>query len=414
MNDSSYEHGSATHLECAGPTAEQWAIYIHFPFCTHRCAYCDFATDAVLQVPSARYREAILREWQLRIEHLEPRPITSVFFGGGTPSLWGASHIGAVLDTMAGWAPLSNDAEITLEANPGTVCGEDLLDYTRAGINRLSVGVPALDDVRLQALDRIHDVATARATLSDLASLLDSGDLKSASVDLIFGGPGQTLEDLERDVNGVLDYGLPHLSAYSLTVEPGTPLARLVAAGQVQPPDESLQVDMLEAIPAWTARHGLQRYEVSNHARPDHESRHNLAYWQGAHYLGLGVGAHGFLPHRDGVAGVRYGNVRQTGAWLAQLENDRLGEAMREPISAAMHLDERVLTGLRLEQGLDVRDLRGIVASSDCDDLLRRAHLLCNRGEPLAIEDERIRVTTAGVRRLDGLILDLLDSTTPG
>ena len=295
-------------------------VYIHFPYCLHRCGYCDFATTVARVVPRERYLQHILTELEMRAASQQFAPLETVFFGGGTPSLWGPAAIAAVLDWLNRRAGFAENPEITLEANPGALESGDLAAYATAGITRVSVGIQALHDARLRALDRLHDAAAARQTLAQLGDLLATGRLRSANADLIFGVPGQTLLDLRTDVAGILDYGLSHLSAYSLTVESGTPLAAQVKRGLVARPDDDLQATMLDALPGMLAPYGLARYEVSNYARPGHPSRHNLAYWTGRYYLAVGVGAHGFLPE-PGAVGLRYGNSRKHERWMAALAN---------------------------------------------------------------------------------------------
>jgi oxygen-independent coproporphyrinogen-3 oxidase len=383
-----------------------WSVYVHFPYCLRRCAYCDFATTVAREPPRDDYRVAILAELAQRTADLPRAPIATVFFGGGTPSLWGPSHLAAVLDWLDGWGGLAADAEVTMEANPGTLEAGDLAACAAVGINRVSVGVQALADDRLRALDRVHDAAAAHATLRTLGELLSAGKLRSANADLIYGGPGQGRAEAEADVRGVLAYGLPHLSAYALTVESGTPLAERVQRGLQRPPDEGLLADVLGAMPTWTAAHGLARYEVSNFARPGHACRHNLAYWQGHHYLAVGVGAHGFLP-AAGLVGIRYGNSRDHRRWFDGVRTECLAEDLRETIDVDSHLTERLLTGLRLTEGLDLGALRADLGESAVAALGARARREIAKGAPLALSEERLCVLPAGWHRLDGWVLAL-------
>jgi oxygen-independent coproporphyrinogen-3 oxidase len=388
-----------------------WAVYVHFPYCLHRCAYCDFATIAVRDVPREAYLASIVQEFTTRTRDLPAAPIASVFLGGGTPSLWGPRNISDLLEMLHRWGGLLPDAEITLEANPGTLESGDLRAYASAGIRRVSVGIQALDDGRLAALDRIHDAGAARRTLAEIADLLASGRLRSASADLLFGAPGQTMQDLQRDVDAVLGYGLPHLSAYSLTVEAGTPLAGQVARGLRKAPDDDLQSDMLDALPKMTAGHGLHRYEVSNFATEGHQCRHNLTYWTGGRYLALGVGAHGFLPPRQdaaaGVLGHRYGNTRSHAAWSAAVGKGRVCEEIQEDIDAETHVTERLMTGLRLAAGVDLAALRRDVGDQPCEALVLRAERAVRRGRPLELEADWLRLRPEGVRLLDAILTEL-------
>ena len=386
-----------------------WSVYVHFPFCRHRCAYCDFATVAAEVIPRQQYTRNVLRELQLRCSDAAAAPISTVYFGGGTPSLWGAQHIAQVLQWLDDWGGLTDGAEITLEANPGATDAAQMDELCAAGVNRLSIGVQAVDDGRLQALDRVHDAGGALATLGHMRELLQRGRLVSASADLMLGGPHQGLGELRADVEKVLQFRMPHLSVYALTVEDGTPLAAQVDRGLRAPPDEELQADMLAALPGWLADAGLAQYEVSNFAAPGHESRHNTAYWKGHRYLAVGVGAHGFIPSARGV-GRRYGNHRDLRAWTADIATGRHPEAFGEQIDAAMHADERLLTGLRLRAGVDVGPWRAWAPDGWVDALLRAADELSRRGDPVAVDGERVRVLPKAWPVLNDWVLRLSEA----
>lgn len=382
------------------------AVYIHFPWCLHRCAYCDFATIAARQIPRERYTRAILSELELRIADTTLTPIESIFFGGGTPSLWGPSHVAEVLGWLAARVGLSGDAEITLEANPGTVESGDLAAYAAVGVTRISVGIQALDDRRLQRLDRLHDTQAALATLATLRDLLDRGVLQSASADLILGSVGQGQAELRADIALLLTFELPHVSVYALTVEPGTPLFAQVQRGMAHAPDDDLQATMLAALPGLLRPAGLEPYEVSNFARPGHECRHNLAYWTGQHYLSAGVGAHGFAAF-SGAIGRRYGNHRSHALYFGAVEAGQAPEAFGEVIDARMHMDERLLTGLRLRDGVDLGAWRSWAGDQVCDAVLRQARSMADRGEPVVVRGERIALTEAGMLAVDWVVLAL-------
>lgn len=386
-----------------------WSVYIHFPYCLRRCAYCDFATSVARDIPREAYLDAILHELELRTRDLEPATIDTVFFGGGTPSLWGPGPVAAVLQWLDAWGGMAADAELSLEANPGAAQAGVLGEYTAAGINRLSVGIQALSDDRLRALDRVHDAAAARVTLAEIGALLARGSLRSASADLLFGAPGQSMADLRQDVRGVLDAGLPHLSAYSLTVEPGTPLHGRVERRIQAPPDEGLQAEMLAALPDLVVPFGLSRYEVSNYAKPAHRCLHNLAYWNGSFYLSAGVGAHGFLPSPGpGLVGRRYGNTRSPETYLRSLAAGVCSEDLSEDIDADTHLTERVMTGLRLGDGLDLLALQRDLGADRVLALTGRARRAIARGLPLQLDAQRLGVADRDLHQLDRLILALV------
>ena len=394
----------------AAPRQGTWSVYIHFPWCLKRCAYCDFATAVSVQIPREAYLEAILAELAIRTRDLQPAPIATVFFGGGTPSLWGPQPVAAVLGWLDRWAGLAQGSEITLEANPGAAEEGDLRGYVAAGVNRISLGVQALDDKRLALLDRVHDAAAARQTLSLLGRWVADGQLQSASADLLFGAPSQDLTRLRADVDGVLGHGLPHLSAYALTVEEGTPLATRVDRGLQAPPDDDLQMRMLMQMPALVGAHGLERYEVSNFSKPGHRSRHNLVYWQGGHYLAAGVGAHGYLPTESGE--IRYGNTRQHRDYLSALGPGKraqpvLAEALRETVTPAMRLSELLLTGLRLDDGLDLRSVERDCGAAALQRLLERVQRAQTRGYSIETDGHFIRVAADATERLDAVIREL-------
>ncbi len=385
------------------PHQGAWSVYVHFPWCLKRCAYCDFATSVAESIPRTAYTQAVLTELRLRTAHLGPAPIATVFFGGGTPSLWGPDHVATVLHWLGRWANLQSGAEITLEANPGAAEIGDLRDYAAAGINRLSIGVQSLHARHLRWLDRAHDRAAALTAVQRAVTLIADGTLQSASADLIFGIPGQTLADLRADVATLLGLGLPHLSAYALTVEDHTPLQSRIARGEVRAPSDRATVRHLVALPALAAAHGLHRYEVSNFARLGHASRHNQAYWRGDHYLAVGVGAHGFVPAR-GLCGARYANVRHSGKYLAQLAAGELAVDLEETIDAATHATERILTGLRTAAGVDLTDLDRATGAGTAERLLARARARGMVDREVAIVDGHLRLCDASWPRLDGVI----------
>lgn len=390
----------------AAPRQGSWAVYVHFPWCLKRCAYCDFATSVANEIPRQAYCDAVIAELAMRTRAMAPAPIASVFFGGGTPSLWGDRYVGAVLQWLDAWGGLRADAEVSLEANPGAAEHGELAALTAAGINRISAGIQSLHPAHLRWLDRVHDAGQAAAMIDKLASLLAAGRLRSASCDLIYGVPGQTAAQVQADVQQIVGAGIPHLSAYSLTVEAGTPLHRRVDRDPAQAPDDELQLHILEALPTWTAALGVQQYEVSNFARTGHRCRHNLSYWTGDHYLAVGVGAHGFLPHAD-LCGQRYGNVRSAPTYLRRIGQGQLVEDFRETIDAGTHLRELVLTGLRLQDGLAWQHVAAIVGDTATAKLRRRAEGMARAGEPVQVDGQGVRVRPEGVRRLDSLIATL-------
>jgi oxygen-independent coproporphyrinogen-3 oxidase len=388
------------------------AVYVHFPFCLSRCGYCDFATTAPASIPRRDWRRAVIAELERRTAALAGWPVDSVYFGGGTPSLWGPGEVEAVLAAVRKRLGMLEGAEVSLEWNPGSAATTDLAACASVGVTRISVGVQTLDDRALAALGRRHRADEARQTLAALSELVAAGRLASANADLLYGLPGQRVAEAAADVSALLALGLPHLSAYALTLEAATPLAGAIADGREIPPDEAVAAAVFSALPEWLAQAGLQRYEVSNHARPGHECRHNLAIWSGSFYIGLGAGAHGFLPDPEGGAGVRYANLGDPAAWLTAVARGEPGEALRERVSGRAHLDERVLTGLRLAEGLDLGLLAADLGPEPVARLRLRAAAAIAEGLPLVIGSDRLRVRRSGFRWLDAVILELLTAGT--
>ncbi|NUN14806.1 MAG: radical SAM family heme chaperone HemW [Myxococcales bacterium] len=334
-------------------------IYIHFPFCRRRCHYCDFNTYAVLAIPVEEYTSAIIRELETRAESMAHIEISSVFLGGGTPGLWGADPVRRVLECVRAHYRVTPTAEITIEVNPGE-CGVDLLRAYRdvSGCNRVSFGVQSLSDKLLAAMDRLHSADQARQALQDA----DRAGFRRYSADLMFGLPGQSLKRWVKDVREIASMGLSHVSLYNLMVEPNTPLYLRVRDNKVRLPREKLQVEMLEQGFFHLAEFGLTRYEISNFAKPGQESVHNLHYWQGRPYLGVGAGAHSFVAaanhNSPDAVGIRTSNVRKFGEYMKSVQADGTAIAFSEEISPLTHLRERLMTGLRLIRGVDLDDVK--------------------------------------------------------
>ncbi|MBI3974480.1 MAG: radical SAM family heme chaperone HemW [Chloroflexi bacterium] len=313
------------------------AAYLHVPFCRTKCLYCDFNTYAGKERLTGEYVAALAGEVARRGAETEGLPFETVFFGGGTPSLLSLSQVRRLMDTLRRSAGICADAEITFEANPGTF-GRDYLEGLRAlGINRLSLGVQSLDDETLRRLARTHNAAQAFAAVR----LARDAGVPSANVDLIYGLPWQTRETWQDHLARALDAEPDHVSLYALTVEEGTPLATLVAKGRWRVPDADSVADMYEAALPLLERAGYRHYEVSNWARPGHESRHNLTYWRNEAYVGCGAGAHSF------VQGRRFWNVRPIEAYIRRAATGTL-EAGDERLTPAEQLAETAVLALRL------------------------------------------------------------------
>ncbi|MDT8340829.1 MAG: radical SAM family heme chaperone HemW [Longimicrobiales bacterium] len=379
-----------TRLPAAGGVN---ALYVHAPFCARRCGYCDFA----VQVRRTGDLEAWTRALRTEMELLEAAGVRladrlgTLYVGGGTPSLLGPNAMAALADVLGRERLGAPALEWTTEANPESFTPELARAWRRAGVTRLSLGVQSFHDGVLRWMGRMHGPEGARAAVRNAGA----AGFESVSVDLIFGLPEGVERDWRRDLDEVERLQVPHVSLYGLTAEPGTPLGRSVAAGRTRmAPEERYREEYLTAHQRLTAM-GLRAYEVSNFARPGYESRHNLGYWDGTPYLGLGNGSHSFLPP------VRRWNLRDWGAYLKALEEGRLPEEDRESIGGDADRMERVWLGLRTIRGipdawLRTADARGLVSGWVAQGLA-------------VWEDGRVRLTPEGWLLLDRLAVELSD-----
>lgn len=334
------------------------AVYVHIPYCARKCAYCDFNSyDRFGEPQVERYIRALQREMALaaRRPEVTGRPVTSVFFGGGTPTVLSGEQLADLLTTLTSLFPLAPGAEVTSEANPGTVDEAKLAAMRQAGFNRLSLGVQARQDHLLERLGRIH---RAPEVEESVRAARRSG-FSNLNLDLMYGLPGQTLADWRDTLDWVVSLGPEHISAYSLIIEPGTPFGALHERGLLALPGEDLEAAMDEMVLDTLPKSGLEAYEVSNFARTGHRCRHNLVYWHNEEYLGLGPGAFGFL------GGERSWNLRRPQDYdAALLEQDRLPVEDRERPDPATSMGETVMLGLRLTEGLELERFRRRFGSS--------------------------------------------------
>lgn len=346
-----------SHERDTAGAPEAFGIYVHFPWCLSKCPYCDFASRAAPVIPHERYGDAILRELELRQDQFASRTTTSVFFGGGTPSIWEAAQVDRVLKALNARYPFASTAEITLEANPGAADEARFAAYRSAGVNRLSIGAQSFQPQVLTSLGRQHtpDEVT-RAVRAGRAA-----GFQNMSVDLIYGAPGHTVERVRDDARRAIDLGTEHLSAYALTLvhlAEEVPMARDKELGRIVVPDDDEQADMGEALREELAGAGFTRYEISNYSRGvGRQAQHNLLYWRGGSYLALGVGASGFAKSADGRSGTRYANKRAPDFYFADIERGLLSEKDHETVEAKDILLEQLFTGLRLTEGLDLAAL---------------------------------------------------------
>lgn len=376
---------------------EPLALYVHWPFCLAKCPYCDFNSHVRERVPHARFVAALRAELAWEAARLGRRPLASVFFGGGTPSLMEPDGVAAILgDARRLFEPLP-ELEVTLEANPTSVEAGKLAAFRGAGVNRLSLGVQALDDPALRFLGREHSAAEALAAL-ELARAL----FPRLSFDLIYARPGQTLAAWQAELDRALALAADHLSLYQLTIETGTRFEALHRSGALHLPDPDLAAQLYEATAASAARRGLLPYEVSNYALPGSESRHNLAYWRYADYAGIGPGAHGRVTVGGQLLATR--RHRAPEPWAERVERQGHGSAGEAPVLPADRAREMLLMGLRLSEGVDRARFaaRTGIALDDALDLgtLRAA---LDEGY-LAADDAGLRATHEGRLRLDALL----------
>ena len=331
-------------------TSADFGIYVHWPYCARKCPYCDFNSHVRAAIDETAWLEAILKElaWTAALQG-DKRPIvSSIFFGGGTPSLMSGESVGRIIDEIAGLWPHAGATEITLEANPASAEAKRFHDYRAAGVNRLSLGVQALSDDDLKFLGRLHSVAEAKSALGSALGVFDR-----VSIDLIYARPNQTVAQWRRELSEALSFGTSHLSLYQLTIEPATPFATLYRTGTLKIPDEDTAASLYETTQELTESRGLPAYEISNHARVGDEAQHNLLYWRYGSYAGVGPGAHGRL-HIDGTV-IATSNEKLPERWRERVREAGIGFAERSGLSDEQASREHLLMNLRLHEGLDVQ-----------------------------------------------------------
>ncbi|MDQ2065175.1 radical SAM family heme chaperone HemW [Xinfangfangia sp. CPCC 101601] len=373
-----------------------FGVYVHWPFCKAKCPYCDFNSHVRQSVDQSAWAEAFLSEIDRTAAETGPRAVQSVFFGGGTPSLMDPALVGAILDRIASRWSMANDAEITLEANPTSVEAERFLGYRDAGVNRLSLGIQALNDEDLRRLGRQHSSTEALAALS-----LARETFARVSCDLIYARQDQTLDGWKAELRQLLALGPDHMSLYQLTIEDGTAFKRLFDEGKLRGlPDEDLAAEMYEVTEDLCREAGLLAYEVSNYAKPGSESRHNLIYWRMGDYAGIGPGAHGRLTLPNGRFGTS--TLRAPEAWLGAAQNGN-GELEREVLTDEDRAVEYLMMSMRLSEGSDMTRfaaLRGMPLPET------RVNALINDGF-LTKSGDQLIATPAGRLVLNRLLLEL-------
>jgi putative oxygen-independent coproporphyrinogen III oxidase len=375
-----------------------FGVYIHWPFCAAKCPYCDFNSHVRHQpVDQERFAAAFATELATMRGRTGPKTVTSIFLGGGTPSLMKPETVAAVLDAVAANWTVAGGAEVTLEANPSSVEASRFRGYRAAGVNRVSLGVQALNDADLKFLGRLHNVAEALTAIGLAREIFPR-----LSFDLIYARPGQTLEAWANELDEAIGHAADHLSLYQLTIEEGTPFHALHAAKKFAIPGPDLAADLYAITHEVTAARGLPAYEISNHARPGAESRHNLTYWRYGEYVGVGPGAHGRFVERGRRIVTITEKMPET--WLNLVEAKGHGITGGETLTRSEEVDEFLLMGLRLTEGIDLaryEELAGRPFSTP------RLSTLEDEGLVEQIGNSRLRATPTGMIVLDAVVADL-------
>jgi oxygen-independent coproporphyrinogen-3 oxidase len=380
------------------PADQAFGVYIHWPFCLSKCPYCDFNSHVRREaIDEPRFTRAFTAEIAATAARVPGRTVSTVFFGGGTPSLMQPATIAAMLDAIARHWRMAPDVEITLEANPTSVEAMRFRGYRAAGVNRVSLGVQALDDRVLAELGRLHSAREALDAVAVARTVFGR-----YSFDLIYTRPGQRPNDWASELRTALAEAGEHLSLYQLTIEPETPFAALHAAGKLQLPDEDTSRALYDTTQDICAAHGLPAYEISNHARPRGECRHNLIYWRAHEYAGIGPGAHGRLD----IAGERHATAtaKRPEAWLAAVEAHGQGIVTDDVLTREERSDEFLLMGLRLAEGIDIARYAEI-AGRTLDPA--RIAVMHEHGLVETTPAGRLRVTLPGFPVLDAVVADL-------
>ncbi|MGC2087285.1 MAG: radical SAM family heme chaperone HemW [Bradyrhizobium sp.] len=378
--------------------ADAFGVYVHWPFCLSKCPYCDFNSHVRhTAIEQDRYARAFAQEIATTAERIGPREVTSIFLGGGTPSLMQPATVGAILDAIGQHWHVAGDVEVTLEANPTSVEATRFAGYRAAGVNRVSLGVQALDDASLKMLGRLHTAQEAMDAVKIARTAFDR-----YSFDLIYARPDQTPQMWSDELTRAIGEAAEHLSLYQLTIEEGTPFFGLHAAGKLKTPGEGLARTLYDVTQEICAKHGLPAYEISNHARPGAECRHNLVYWRGQEYAGVGPGAHGRLD----IGNRRHATAtdKRPEAWLMRVEANGHGVMTDDDLNSEERADEFLLMGLRLAEGIDPKRYAAI-SGRTLDP--NRIALLREEGAIAVDADGRLRVTQEGFPVLDAVVADL-------
>ncbi len=384
--------------------SQPFSLYIHIPYCISKCPYCDFNSHVVAAIPESDYTEALLRELEFygASNDWRGRTVQSVFFGGGTPSTFKPASIGKLLAWIAATFPIDVDCEITMEANPGTVDAANFAGYRDAGVNRISVGVQSFQPRLLKFLGRIHDAEEAKHALK----VVKKSGFENFSFDLIYANPGQTLEELANDLDTAMEFQPPHLSAYNLTFEEGTPFHHEFRSGRLAHLSEDEEIAMAELIESKLNGAGLTRYEISNYARPGCHSRHNVNYWRSGDYLGLGAGAHSYRRNADGVTGRRWSDEKNPARYMALVKETSQAIVEREEIDLAKAAGEFMFLGLRMTEGISSELFRARFAKQPVEFYPRIETWI--EGGFLQQRGEFLRLTPKGLMLANSIFVEFM------
>lgn len=369
-------------------------IYIHIPFCRKACYYCNFHFSTTLSYTDDFF-PALVQEIELQKNYLEKQTIHTLYFGGGTPSLATEAQLGTVFERLNKHFSIDTGAEITLEANPDDITPEQLAGWKALGINRLSIGIQSFRDEDLVWMNRVHHSNQAKKAIE----LAQTAGFQNLTIDLIYGVPGMNNEAWKQNIQTAAELGIPHLSCYALTVEPGTALDKLVTRNKKENADAGLAAEHFEILVAETAAAGFEQYEISNFAQPGYRSRHNSSYWQGVHYLGLGPSAHSF----NGIS--RQWNVSNNIKYIRSLQENKL-LFEQEILTAEQQQNEYIMTSLRTIEGMNMNYIEQHFGTAHCERIIKAAQKYIQTGKMIFIQNQ-LQLTPAGRFFADGLAADL-------
>ena len=380
-----------------------FGVYVHLPYCLKKCPYCDFNSYGVGEsFPERDYTESVLRELDLYSDIQDYEPLGSIFFGGGTPSLFGAGSIEKIITEIKDSFSPEKELEVSLEINPKTADFKKLTSLRQAGVNRLSFGVQSFSDRKLRFLGRINSPGDSRSILGDAVK----AGFENFNIDLMYGTSDETMGEWQKDLEEALSFNSTHISAYCLTVEDGTVFGNLYKRGKLSLPEEGELSEFISFTTEFLESKGFRQYEISNYSKEGFECRHNMLYWQGDNYLGLGAGAHSHIRQAGRGWGTRWGNIKNPGLYMKALRAEEKPIEFTEVLQKEEALEDTVLMGLRLSKGLEFNALRESYDVSLDESKIR--HLL--KGGLIEINDDIVRLTKRGTLLSNAVIEKFLDS----